>query len=84
MAAPNVQIIGANQVVIHAEEGDYLQSYQTVVALRKGGSGIVLDPKWDCSRTTAKHVAQFLGINSAEIRRLIKIGEITVEGLNNG
>lgn len=78
MSAPTVQIIGANNVWIHTDDGTYCQSYSTVVALQTNNRSFVLSKAWDCSRTTAKHVSYFVGRPSAEIRKAIKAGEIEV------
>ena len=60
----------------------YLVSYETVVAGWEEGEGIVLDPKWEYSRTTMKHVNLFLGCNAQEIRAKIKSGAYKVKNLN--
>lgn len=60
------------------DEGIYLQSYKTIVAKKDGGK-ITLYPKWNYSRTTTKHVSQWLNSSSKEIRDKIKLGRITVE-----
>lgn len=63
----------------------YLVSYETVVAgweTWETGEGIVLDPKWEYSRTTMKHVNWFLGCNAQEIRKKIKSGAYKVKNLN--
>ena len=78
MSAPSVQIIGANNVWIHTEEGTYCQSYSTIVALQRKDGSFTLAKAWDCSRTTAKHVSYFVGRPAAEIRKAIKAGEIEV------
>lgn len=71
----------ANQFVINTEEGAYMQSYRTVVVFR-GYDKILLDPNWDCSRTTTKYVGRFLGRSTTEIRNKIKSGEYKIAELN--
>ena len=73
-----VNVLGANKCEIVTESGKYLQSYKAIVAKKWFGE-ITLYPKWDYSRTTAKHVGQWLGISSKEIREKIKQGDIKVE-----
>ena len=76
----HVNILGANKYEIDMENGTgkYLQSYKSIVAKKCFGE-ITLYPKWDYSRTTAKHVGQWLEIPSKEIREKIKQGDIKVE-----
>lgn len=75
---PNVEIQRINCCTIKTEDGTYLQSYKSIVALRKNDGSIILFPKWNYSRTTAKHVSQFLNIRTKEILQRIKKGEIKV------
>ena len=74
----HVNVLGANKCEIITENGKYLQSYKSIVAKKCFGE-ITLYPKWDYSRTTAKHVGQWLGISCKEIREKIKQGDIKVE-----
>ena len=74
----HVNVLGANKCEIVTEDGKYLQSYKAIVAKKHYGE-ITLYPKWDYSRTTAKHVGQWLGMSCKEIREKIKQCEIQVE-----
>ena len=76
----HVNILGENKCEIDMENGTgrYLQSYKSIVAKQCFGE-ISLYPEWDYSRTTAKHVGQWLGISSKEIREKIEQGDIKVE-----
>ena len=74
----HVNILGNNKCELVTENSKYLQSYKSIVAKKHCGE-ITLYPKWDYSRTTAKHVGQWLGISSSEIRAKIKEGKIKVE-----
>ena len=74
----HVNVLGANKCEIITEKGKYLQSYKSIVAKKCFGE-ITLYPKWDYSRTTAKHVGQWLGMSCKEIREKIKQGDIKVE-----
>lgn len=71
-----------NYVVTSHKGIRYLTSYRTVVA-KINGVYITLDPMWEYSRTTVKHVNRFLGTNAMETRKHIKSGMFTVENLNN-
>ena len=75
----------ANQFIIEAPEGEYLQSYQSIVAFkpRSGDDRIVFGKDWDYSNTTRKYLHQFLlshGINltTEQKRKAVKRGEIKV------
>ena len=67
-----VNILGQNKCEIETQSGVYLQSYKSIVAYRSYNGNIVLYPKWNYSRTTAKHVAQWLRIPAKEIHKRIK------------
>jgi len=69
-----VRIKGANVCTIDLNDGTYLQSYKSIVAYQ-GRRGNILYPKWNYSRTTAKHVGQFFGLTSKEIKQRLKTGE---------
>lgn len=73
-----VNILSNNCCEIKTTKGTYLQSYSTIVAFRDY-SGFTVFPKWDYSRTTARHVSQWIGFSSKEIRKKIKEGKIKVK-----
>ena len=78
-----VKIIGANVCQIETVNGTtFLQSYSSVVA-KRGGGKIVLSSYWDYSKTTAKHVAQWIGKSAKEIRAEIQKGVIQVSPSNS-
>lgn len=73
----------ANQFVITTEDGEYFQSYWTIIAFRANDGTITLDEgSWDYSRTTGKYRNEFLGENTAETRKKIKSGEYKLANLN--
>lgn len=82
----------ANQFIITTEEGQYFQSYQSIIAFIPNALGvegrgeegkILLDEYyWDYSRTTTKYRNAFLGENTAETRKKIKSGEYLLTNLN--
>ena len=72
-----VNILGEHKCEIELNEDYYLQSYKSIVG-NKGWGKITLYPKWNYSRTTVKHVSQWLGIPAKEIHKRIKEGSITV------
>ena len=72
-----------NQFIIKTNEGDFFQSYKTVIAFI--GDNITLDNNaLNYSKTTSKYLYQFLGMNRKTIKNKIKEGEIILKDLNNG
>jgi hypothetical protein len=72
-----------NQFIIETRDGDYFQSYQTVIAFREPSGKVWLDrDRWDYSTTTGKYRNGFLGMNKAETERAIKAGQIGLTNLN--
>ena len=72
----------ANQFIIYTAEGDYFQSYDSVIVANNHGE-ITLDSNtWDYSRTTSKYRNEFLGEGIAETRAKIESGEYTLANLN--
>ena len=73
-----------NQFIIKTDEGNYFQSYKTVIALIKNNPNkIILDNNaLHYSVTTSKYLCQFLDMKKDEI--LLKIGEgkIILKDLN--
>jgi len=72
----------ANQFIIYTAEGDYFQSYDSIIVANNNGK-ITLDNKtWDYSLTTSKYRNEFLGEGIAETRAKIESGEYTLANLN--
>lgn len=74
-----------SQFVITTPQGNFFQSYQTIVAFRANDGSYVLDPAWDCSRTTLKYLKLFMGDEAAcadVIRKRISAGMYALEELN--
>lgn len=74
----------ANQFRITTDAGEFLQSYQSIIAFRPyGGGKIMLDAHyWDYSTTTGKYRNAFLGEDKAATERKIKTGEYILADLN--
>jgi hypothetical protein len=73
----------ANQFIIDNGEGEIFQSYETTIAIRLDGRGILLDNNaLNYSQTTSKYLYQFLGLNRKEIEQWIKEGKIKEVDLN--
>lgn len=74
----------ANQFIITTSDGEYFQSYQTVIALRDKSGKVTLDKNnWDYSRTTGKYRNAFLREGIADTRKKIKSGEYALADLNH-
>jgi hypothetical protein len=72
-----------NQFIIHADNGNYLQSYNSVIVFRPFSGPIQLDSKfWDYSTTTGKYRNLFLNETKKETEQKIKSGEYILTDLN--
>lgn len=74
-----------NQFQIVSDEGDYFQSYETMIAFipKTLNKKIILDVNnWQSSRTTNKYRNLFLGMSTKEIEAEVKSGKIILEDLN--
>lgn len=74
--------IGPNCFEIQAETYTLLQSYRVIVAKKILGH-VYLDSNYhDCSATTARHVNNWLGIDSKTKKEKIRSGEYILTNLN--
>ena len=73
-----------NQFLITDTEGNvFFQSYDTIIAKRDNHGFLFLDAeKWDYSTTTSKYRNLFTGLNTADTKKAIKEGKITLINLN--
>lgn len=58
----------ANQVVIHMDNGQVFQSYDSTVAIKYKGK-VYLTNEFDYSVTTSKYLKQFCGKSATEIKK---------------
>ena len=73
----------ANQFIIYTPDGNYFQSYNSVIACRAYDGKVTLDNYyWDYSRTTGVYRNQFLGEGIADTRSKIESGEYKLADLN--
>jgi hypothetical protein len=72
----------ANQFIIYTIEGEYFQSYDSIIAFNNNGKITLDDYYWDYSRTTSKYRNEFLGEGTAETRAKIESGEYILADLN--
>lgn len=93
MSIPNVRVRNmesprsgnpiANQFLVKTDDGEYFQSYDTVIGLKRNDGVIVLDTNsWNYSATTARYRREWLceGIN--ETRSKINAGQYIMADLN--
>jgi len=72
----------ANQFIIYTAEGNYFQSYDSVIVTNNSGKITLDNNTWDYSPTTGKYRNEFLGEGIAETRAKIESGEYTLANLN--
>jgi hypothetical protein len=73
----------ANQFIICTSEGEYFQSYDSVIAFKDNEGNVTLDDyTWDYSRTTGKYRNKFLGEGIVDTRSKIESGEYELADLN--
>ena len=73
-----------NQFVIVTPEGDYFQSYNSVIAFINNEGRVFLDEnKWDYSTTTGKYRNIFLGENKKLTEKRINNNNYVLIDLNN-
>lgn len=73
----------ANQFLISQDDGQYFQSYGSIIVKRATSGEITLDENyWDYSVTTGKYRNQFLGETKKETERKIKAGIYKLANLN--
>lgn len=72
-----------NQFVLTTDEGEFFQSYETVIAFKPRSGKIQLNKKaWNYSATTGKYRNQFLGETKRETEAKIANGEYELVNLN--
>lgn len=72
-----------NQFIIQTINGDYFQSYASVIAYKPNKGKTQLDKKyWDYSTTTGKYRNIFLGEDKKTTERKIKDGIYELVNLN--
>lgn len=90
MTSPSSGKNVANQFIIRTNEGEYFQSYTSIIAfkpypkdLAEVDDRIVLDEYfWNYSRTTSKYRNEFLGESTNDTKKKIKNGIYRLENLN--
>ena len=62
-----IEQLGANQNIIHFENGSLFQSYESLICV-KIGSELYFTDDWNYSRTTSKYRNKFTGESTQETR----------------
>lgn len=75
MAKMKINVIGANQTLVHLPVGTILFSYETPVAAYVSGRGYIRTAV-KFSKTTSKHINQWLGGANAEVVPQIMIEDL--------
>ena len=72
-----------NQFIIQTNEGQYFQSYNSMIAFKPLSGKIQIDSeKWNYSTTTGKYRNQFLGETKKETEKKIADGTYILTDLN--
>lgn len=71
-----------NQFIIENDGAEYFQSYKSIIAKKQNGQIYLDEYYWDYSTTTSKYRNIFLGLDTKEIKKLIKNGDIQLTNLN--
>lgn len=75
MAKMKINVIGANQTLVHLPVGTILFSYETPVAAYVSGRGYVRTAE-KFSKTTSKHINQWLDGANAEVVPQVMIEDL--------
>ena len=86
---PNVQNMTSsqgntipNQFIIYTDKQTVFKSYNSIIAVKEGGSITLDESKWNYSNTTSKYRNQFLGETTKETEKKIKAGIYKLANLN--
>lgn len=63
-----------NQFIIFTEDGEYFQSYRSIIAHKALDGTVTLGRNWNYSVTTGKYRNEFLNEGIAETRRKLEQG----------
>lgn len=75
--------IAPNQIIITNEQGEFLQSYNSMIAAKLDSGKVLLDEEyWDYSNTTGKYRNIFLGEDKATTQKKINDGTYVLVNLN--
>jgi hypothetical protein len=89
MRSPQSGLSVANQFEVETRDGRYFISYASIVAFAPRKLKSMTDPmvlltgSWNCSRTTSKYLAQFLGHDTKETKKRLQRGEYAIAELGD-
>lgn len=73
----------AGQLIITTDQGEYFQSYDSIIVFVPRSGPVQLDRKyWNYSKTTGKYMNLFLGETKKETEAKIKAGTYILADLN--
>lgn len=75
--------LAPNQVIITNNDGEFFQSYDSLIAAKLNNGKVLLDEKyWKFSQTTSKYRSQFLGEDTKTTLKKIEDGTYVLLDLN--
>lgn len=69
-----METLGANQHIIHFQNGSLFQSYESLICV-KIGSELYFTDDWNCSKTTSKYRNKFTQETTQETRSKLESGQ---------
>ena len=82
MKTTRVEFLAPNQCIIYTENGQFLQSYNSIIVKIENGIITLDENKWDYSVTTGKYRNRFLCETKKETQKKIDSGEYKLSDLN--
>jgi len=83
MTSPRTGKPVANQFIIRTPDGEYFQSYDSMIAFKANDGSVTLDESmWDYSVTTNKYRNEFLCESTPVTRKKISAGIYKTENMN--
>ena len=70
-----IEQLGANQNIIHFENGSLFQSYESLICVKIGSSELYFTDAWDYSMTTSKYRNKFTQESTQETRSKLESGQ---------
>ena len=72
-----------NQIIITNDDGQYFQSYNSIIAFKSNENDVILDKTyWNYSNTTSKYLSLFLKEPTKRIREKLNTGGYILDNLN--
>jgi len=72
-----------NQIIITNDDGQYFQSYDSIIAFKSNENDVILDKMyWNYSNTTSRYLSLFLNESTKRIREKLNTGVYILDNLN--